>query len=101
MDKSLLNGTGNASIYDCIGIGFGPSNIALAIALEEIEQLNGVLFLEKASAPDWQGEFLIENAGDIQHNPLRDFVTPRNPTSQYGYLSYLKAQNRFVQFPKS
>ena len=97
MDKSLLNGTGNVNIYDCIGIGFGPSNIALAIALEEIEQFNGVLFLEKTAAPDWQGEFLIEGS-DIQHNPLRDFVTPRNPISPYGYLSYLKAQNRLFDF---
>ena len=97
MDKSLLNGTGNANIYDCVGIGFGPSNIALAIALEEIEQLDSVLFLEKTAAPDWQGEFLIEGS-DIQHNPLRDFVTPRNPASPYGYLSYLKAQNRLFDF---
>jgi leucyl-tRNA synthetase len=84
-------------VYDCIGVGFGPSNIALAIALEETGQLDNVLFLEKAPALDWQGEFLIEGS-DIQHNPLRDLVTPRNPASPYGFLSYLKAQNRLFDF---
>ena len=39
-------------IFDCIGIGFGPSNIALAIALEERGLLQSTLFLEKATAPD-------------------------------------------------
>ncbi|MDC0659506.1 SidA/IucD/PvdA family monooxygenase [Leisingera sp. SS27] len=84
-------------IYRCIGIGFGPSNIALAIALEEAGELDNVLFLEKAAAPDWQGEFLIDGS-DIQHNPLRDFVTPRNPASPYGFLSYLKAKGRLFEF---
>ncbi|MEP2781117.1 MAG: SidA/IucD/PvdA family monooxygenase [Pseudoruegeria sp.] len=84
-------------LYDCIGVGFGPSNIALAVALDEVEQLDNVLFLEKAAAPDWQGEFLIEGS-DIQHNPLRDFVTPRNPVSPFGFLSYLKAQGRLFDF---
>ncbi|UWQ81689.1 SidA/IucD/PvdA family monooxygenase (plasmid) [Leisingera sp. S132] len=84
-------------IYRFIGIGFGPSNIALAIALEEAGELDNVLFLEKAAAPDWQGEFLIDGS-DIQHNPLRDFVTPRNPAFPYGFLSYLKAKGRLFEF---
>lgn len=86
-----------SKISDCIGIGFGPSNIALAIAMEEIGQLDRIIFLEQAAAPDWQGEFLIAGS-DIQHNPLRDFVTPRNPTSPYGFLSYLKAEGRLFDF---
>jgi len=84
-------------LFDCIGVGFGPSNIALAVALDEVSQLDNVLFLEKSAAPDWQGEFLIEGS-DIQHNPLRDFVTPRNPTSPFGFLSFLKAQGRLLDF---
>jgi len=84
-------------IYDCIGVGFGPSNIALAVALEEEAQLDNVLFLEQDAAPDWQGEFQIDGS-DIQHNPLRDFVTPRNPASPYGFLSYLKAKDRLFAF---
>lgn len=84
-------------IHDCIGVGFGPSNIALAIALEEKGIAEKTLFLEKAPAPDWQGEFAILGS-DIQHNPLRDFVTPRNPASPYGFLGYLKAKGRLFDY---
>jgi len=37
-------------VHDLIGIGFGPSNLALAIALEERGQVQGplnALFLDK------------------------------------------------------
>ena len=33
-------------VYDCIGVGFGPSNVALAVALEELDLLDNVVFLE-------------------------------------------------------
>ena len=97
MDKSLLNGSGNANIYDCVGIGFGPSNIALAIALEEKGLLENSLFLEVRDEVLWHPGMLIEGT-DIQHNPLRDFVTPRNPCSPYGFLSYLKSENRLFDY---
>lgn len=82
--------------YDVIGIGFGPGNIALAISLEE-KKLSSVLFIEGKSSPDWQPEMLLDGA-DIQHNPLRDFVTPRNPVSPYGFLSYLKEEGRLFEY---
>ncbi|WP_411566250.1 SidA/IucD/PvdA family monooxygenase [Pseudomonas orientalis] len=84
-------------IYDVIGVGFGPANIALAVALEEKALGGRYLFLEGNTAPDWQPEMLIEGS-DTQHNPLRDFVTPRNPVSPYGFLSYLKAKNRLFDY---
>jgi L-ornithine N5-oxygenase len=84
-------------IYDVIGVGFGPSNIALAIALEEEGKLPGALFLEAQDTATWHPDMALEGT-DIQHNPLRDFVTPRNPQSPYGFLSYLKAQNRLLDF---
>jgi L-ornithine N5-oxygenase len=86
-----------APIYDCIGIGFGPSNIALAVALEEAGLLEGALFLEASDEPAWQPGMLMPGT-DIQHHPLRDFVTPRNPCSPYGFLSYLKAHDRLLEF---
>ncbi|MCF5714918.1 SidA/IucD/PvdA family monooxygenase [Pseudomonas tremae] len=84
-------------IYDVIGVGFGPANIALAVALDEKALGGQYLFLEGNTAPDWQSEMLIDGS-DTQHNPLRDFVTPRNPTSPYGFLSYLKAKNRLFDY---
>lgn len=86
-----------ARLYDCIGVGFGPANIALAIALEERGLLQNTVFLEKAAGADWNPEMLMAGS-DIQHNPLRDFVTPRDPTSRYGFLSYLKHKERLFQY---
>ncbi|MEE9303347.1 MAG: SidA/IucD/PvdA family monooxygenase [Thiotrichaceae bacterium] len=84
-------------VLDCVGIGFGPANIALAISLEERGILDNTLFLEQSTYTDWNPEMLILGS-DIQHNPLRDFVTPRDPTSKYGFLSYLKSKGRLFQF---
>lgn len=83
--------------YDVVGIGFGPANIALAIALEEKSLDSNTLYLECNASPDWQSEMLLDGS-DIQHNPLRDFVTPRNPLSPYGFLSYLKSQDRLFDY---
>ncbi|MBV6258547.1 SidA/IucD/PvdA family monooxygenase, partial [Pseudomonas aeruginosa] len=44
----MTQATATAVVHDLIGIGFGPSNIALAIALEERARTQGelqVLFL--------------------------------------------------------
>lgn len=84
-------------IFDCIGIGFGPSNVALAIALQEIGALDNCLFVEAEDDIRWHPGMLLQGA-DIQHNPLRDLVTPRNPGSPYGFLSYLKAAGRLFDF---
>jgi L-ornithine N5-monooxygenase len=80
-------------IYDLVGIGFGPSNIALAIALEETGQYPNHLFLEQAETPLWQSEMLfdisLDTFSNIQNIPYRDLVTPRNPRSRYTFLNYL------------
>ncbi|MEB0055086.1 SidA/IucD/PvdA family monooxygenase, partial [Pseudomonas sp. FG1] len=46
------------AVHDLIGIGFGPSNQALAIALQEREKTQGkldVLFLDKQPDYRWHG----------------------------------------------
>jgi L-ornithine N5-oxygenase len=82
---------------DCLGIGFGPGNIGLAVAMEEAGFSGSAFFLERLPAPDWQPEMLLEGS-DIQHHPLRDFATPRDPGSRFGFLHYLKAQGRLFEF---
>ncbi|TQV83314.1 SidA/IucD/PvdA family monooxygenase [Denitrobaculum tricleocarpae] len=84
-------------VYDCIGIGFGPSNIALAIALEERGLLENVLFLEARDHHSWHPNMMLPGT-DIQHNPLRDLVTLRNPQSKYGFLCYLKENDRLLDY---
>lgn len=56
-----------------------------------------MLFLEANFGPTWQPGMLMEGT-DIQHNPLRDFITPKNPCSPFGFLSYLKANDRLFHF---
>ncbi|MFP3494489.1 SidA/IucD/PvdA family monooxygenase [Pseudomonas sp. SIMBA_059] len=85
------------TIYDIVGIGFGPSNLALAIALEEATSPLTYRFLDAKHAPDWQDEMLLSGS-DIQNNPLRDLVTPRNPRSRYGFVNYLKETGRLFDY---
>ena len=62
-------------VYDVIGIGFGPANIALAIAMEEMEFAGTRLFLERHASTQWQPEMMLSGS-DIQNHPSRDLVTP-------------------------
>jgi L-ornithine N5-oxygenase len=82
--------------YSIIGIGFGPSNIALAITLEEEFPEIGCLFLEKTASSEWQTGLLLANS-DIQNHPLRDLATPRNPRSYYSFTNYLFEKGRLFE----
>lgn len=88
-------------MYDLIGVGFGPSNLALAIALEEQlgwDQLHRrVLFLEKESTSRWHPGLMLPGA-TLQVSFLKDLVTLRNPTSQHTFVNYLKHQGRLDEF---
>jgi L-ornithine N5-oxygenase len=83
--------------YDVLGIGFGPSNIALAIAIEEAGVDLSVHFIEAAMDARWQPGMLLSGS-DIQNHPLRDLVTPRNPKSHYTFVNYLKEAGRLYEF---
>jgi len=84
-------------INDIIGIGFGPANIAVAIALEEMYCDKSVLFFEKKQNSSWQNELLISDS-DIQNHPLRDLVTPRNPRSKYSFTNFLYEKSRLYEY---
>eukprot|EP01132_Coremiostelium_polycephalum_P016997 gene16997-20383_t len=88
------------AVHDLIGIGFGPSNLALAIALQEREKAQGkldVLFLDKQADYRWHGNTLVTQS-ELQISFLKDLVTLRNPTSPYSFVNYLKAHGRLVDF---
>ncbi|MFE7134550.1 SidA/IucD/PvdA family monooxygenase [Streptomyces sp. NPDC057638] len=87
----------SAEVFDTVGVGFGPANIALAVAHAESGSNHSLAFFEANATPAWQPGMLLAGS-DIQHNPLRDFITPRNPCSSYGYLNYLKSRNRLFHF---
>lgn len=84
-------------VHDLVGVGFGPANIALAIALEEFSWDRSVVFLERRPGPQWQPNMLLDGA-DIQNNPLRDLVTPRNPKSHYTFINFLHQQGRLFEY---
>ncbi|QPT13466.1 SidA/IucD/PvdA family monooxygenase [Serratia rubidaea] len=88
-----MNGNGH---YPIIGIGFGPSNIALAITLEEVYPSISCLFLEGKASSEWQEGLLLADS-DIQNHPLRDLATPRNPRSHYSFTNYLFEKNRLFE----
>lgn len=80
-------------LYDVIGVGFGPANIALAIAAQELHPGLDIHFIESRNNTQWQPDMMLPGA-DIQNNPLRDLVTPRNPKSHYTFVNFLKETNR-------
>jgi L-ornithine N5-monooxygenase len=80
-----------------LGIGFGPSNLALAIALEELGAPIRSRYLEHAHDAKWQAGMLLDGS-DIQNNPIRDLVTPRNPKSHYTFINFLKQNGRLFDY---
>ncbi|MFT3803152.1 MAG: lysine N(6)-hydroxylase/L-ornithine N(5)-oxygenase family protein [Burkholderiaceae bacterium] len=87
-------------IHDLIGIGFGPSNIALAIALEEAQQGAHPLdafFIEKQPAFAWHPGMLLDHA-HMQICYLKDLATLRNPRSRFTFVNYLHEQGRLPAF---
>ncbi|MEU4180874.1 SidA/IucD/PvdA family monooxygenase [Streptomyces sp. NPDC026589] len=95
-----------SSVVDLIGIGFGPSNLALAISFEESSAFESespgtrMEFFEKQPVFGWHRGMLIEGA-TMQVSFLKDLVTMRNPRSRYTFTEYLKVKNRLVRFINS
>ncbi|MET9932920.1 MULTISPECIES: lysine N(6)-hydroxylase/L-ornithine N(5)-oxygenase family protein [unclassified Streptomyces] len=90
-------------IHDLIGIGFGPSNVAMAIALSEHNASVGredavtAHFFERQPSFGWHRGMLIDDA-TMQVSFLKDLVTLRNPSSEYTFLRYLQSKDRLIDF---
>ncbi|MFE4371755.1 lysine N(6)-hydroxylase/L-ornithine N(5)-oxygenase family protein [Streptomyces sp. NPDC056835] len=90
-------------IHDLIGIGFGPSNVAMAIALSEHNASVGrqeavtAHFFESQPNFGWHRGMLIDDA-TMQVSFLKDLVTLRNPSSEYTFLRYLQSKGRLIDF---
>ncbi|MFI6041111.1 lysine N(6)-hydroxylase/L-ornithine N(5)-oxygenase family protein [Nocardia sp. NPDC051321] len=90
-------------IVDIAGIGFGPSNLALAIALEEHNQNLAprqqltARFVEAKHRFEWHPGMLLPGA-TMQISYLKDLVTQRNVRSRYSFLNYLKEHDRLNDF---
>ncbi|MEV0024482.1 SidA/IucD/PvdA family monooxygenase [Streptomyces atroolivaceus] len=90
-------------VHDLIGIGFGPSNVAMAIALTERNSRVGrqqavtAHFFERQPRFGWHRGMLIDDA-TMQVSFLKDLVTLRNPSSEFSFLCYLQSEGRLVDF---
>ncbi|MCX5213301.1 lysine N(6)-hydroxylase/L-ornithine N(5)-oxygenase family protein [Kitasatospora sp. NBC_00240] len=87
------------AVLDLVGVGFGPSNLAVALALDEAGATAGcdALFLERQSAFGWHTGMLLDEA-TMQVSFLKDLVTMRNPASPHSYLCYLRDRGRLAAF---
>lgn len=86
--------------YDLIGIGFGPANLSVAIALEEANVQGHDLkccFIERKPKFEWHGDMLLDGTR-MQISFLKDLVTLRNPASSYSFVNYLHQHDRLNAF---
>ena len=90
-------------VYDVVGIGFGPSGLALGIAIEEHNAAVGperavtAKFVERQPRFGWHRGMLLPGT-TMQVSFLKDLATMRNPHSTFSFVSYLHAQDRLVDF---
>lgn len=94
-------------IYDLVGVGFGPSNLALGVAVTERNAERAgegggddpvtAVFLERQARFGWHRGMLIEDA-TMQVSFLKDLVTLRNPASSFSFLCYLRDRGRLIDF---
>lgn len=87
--------------HDFIGVGFGPSNVAIAVVMEEHPELRKAgaeyCFIEKKPEFVWHGSMLLEGS-NMQISFLKDLVTLRNPTSRFTFVNYLHEKDRLKEF---
>jgi L-ornithine N5-monooxygenase len=82
---------------EVLGVGFGPANLALAIALSEAGGGGTARFVERQHGVSWHDGMLIEGT-TMQVSFLKDLVTLRNPRSRLTFLNYLHERGRLVDF---
>lgn len=84
---------------ELLAVGAGPSNLGLAVALEELapELAENSLVIERNQTIEWQQGMLLPWAKS-QVSFLKDLVTLRNPRSKFSFLSHLHATGRLDDF---
>jgi L-ornithine N5-oxygenase len=94
------NSTTRHRDVELLAVGAGPSNLALAIALEELaptELATNSLLIEKHETVAWQPGMLLPWT-QAQVSFLKDLVTLRDPRSRFSFLSYLHSVDRLNEF---
>ncbi|MBO0839562.1 MAG: SidA/IucD/PvdA family monooxygenase [Sciscionella sp.] len=85
---------------ELLAVGGGPSNLALAVAIDEVappELARRSLVIERDDDISWQRGMLLPEALS-QVSFLKDLVTLRNPRSKYSFINYLHSVGRLNDF---
>jgi L-ornithine N5-monooxygenase len=85
---------------ELLAFGAGPSNLALAVALEELgtdDLAENSLLIERGTSIGWQQGLLLPWAKS-QVSFVKDMVTLRNPRSRFSFLKYLHTVGRLDDF---
>lgn len=87
------------TVFDLIGVGFGPSNLALAVRLAERGGPRALAhcFVERQPAFGWHRGMLLDDCR-MQISFLKDLVTMRDPKSRYTFINYLFERGRLNEF---
>ncbi|AEA22524.1 lysine N(6)-hydroxylase/L-ornithine N(5)-oxygenase family protein [Pseudonocardia benzenivorans] len=92
---------GGSEPLDLVGIGFGPSNLGLAIAIEEHVADGGhpvrAEFVEAQERFGWHTGMLLPGT-TMQISFLKDLATQRNARSRYSFVNYLSERGRLTDF---
>lgn len=90
-------------VLGVVGVGFGPSNLGLAIAIEEHNESHDdeaaitAEFVEAKSEFGWHTGMLIPGT-TMQISFLKDLASQRNVRSRYTFLNYLTERGRLNEF---
>ena len=85
---------------ELLTVGAGPSNLALAVALDElapVELARKSLLIERSETVAWQRGMLLPWT-QAQVSFLKDLVTLRDPRSKFSFLNYLHSVDRLNEF---
>lgn len=93
--------TDHPATDDIIGIGFGPANLSLAIALRDAmgdgPPRTSLRFIERQDRFGWHRAMMLPGA-DMQISFVKDLVSLRDPTSPFSFLNYLHVKGRLSTF---
>ncbi len=84
---------------ELLAVGAGPSNLGLAVALEELAPglAENSLVVDRSQTIEWQPGMLLPWATS-QVSFLKDLVTQRNPCSNFSFVSHLHSTGRLDDF---
>lgn len=87
------------TVFDLIGVGFGPSNLSLAVRLAEEAATSRLAhcFIERQPEFGWHRGMLLDDCR-MQISFLKDLVTQRDPKSRFTFINYLFERGRLNDF---